>query len=118
MSVTHDVLTTHLMCPLMFCTYIYGLGSGCFPLSRFHKALCLLEFSFSCVSTNFSFEGIIGDPLTTFNFPMSFSKLVCILFFAFFVALFIEYFWDIKFIFLSEGANIVRLWGFGDDAAG
>ena len=36
----------------------------------------------------------------------------------FFVALFVEYFWVIKFLFLSEGAIIIRRWGCGDDAAG
>ena len=32
MYVVHDVLTAHLMSPLMFCPYILGLGSECFPL--------------------------------------------------------------------------------------
>ena len=32
--------------------------------------------------------------------------------------MFVEYFWGIKFLFLSEGANIVRQWGSGDDVAG
>ena len=36
----------------------------------------------------------------------------------FFVTLFVEYFWVIKFLSLSKGANIVRRWSFGDDAAG
>ena len=36
----------------------------------------------------------------------------------FFVALFVEYFWVRKFLSLYEGANIVRGWGSGDDAAG
>ena len=70
-------------------------------LLRFHKALCLLQFYFSCVSTNFSFKGIIGDPLTTFEFSMSIcdSNLVCLTFFMlFYVALFVEYFWVRKFL--------------------
>ena len=78
----------------------------------------MLPFPFCYVSMNFAFTGIIRDPLTTFNFLMSFfSKLVCIAFFTFFVALFVEYFWVGKFLFLYEGANIVRRWGSGDDAA-
>ena len=34
------------------------------------------------------------------------------------MALFVKYFWVIKFLFISEGTNIVRRWGSGDDAAG
>ena len=44
----------------------------CFPLLRTHEALYPLQFSFSYASMNFSFKGIFGDPLTTFNFTMSF----------------------------------------------
>ena len=89
-------------------------------LLRFNKALLLLQFSFSCASANISFNEIIGDPLTTFDFSVSFhnSNLVCITFSVlFFVALFVEYSWIRKFLFLSEGAIIICQWGFGDDAA-
>ena len=34
------------------------------------------------------------------------------------MALFVEWFWIRKFLFLSEGANIIRQWGYGDDAPG
>ena len=34
------------------------------------------------------------------------------------MALFVEYFWVIKFLFLFEGENIVRQWGSGDDVTG
>ena len=97
-----------------------------FPL-RLHRALCLLQFYFSRASENFSFKGTIGDPLTTFDFLMSFcnSNLVCIAFyvfvfvfflffvfcfcFFFFVVLFVEYSWVRKFLFIPEGAIIIRL---------
>ena len=75
-------------------------------LLRFQKAFCLLQFSFSCDSVNYSFERIIKDPLITFDFSISFcnSNLVCITFFVlFFVAPFVEYFWVIKFWILYEG---------------
>ena len=32
------------------------------------------------------------------------------------MALFVEWFWVRKFSFISEGADIIRRWGFGDDA--
>ena len=94
-------------------------------LLRFHKALCLLQFSFSCASANFSFKGIVKVPLTTFDFPVSFSNsnlvcwpsLCCSFFFLFFFALFIEYFWVIKFLFPFEGAIIIRRRSSGDDVA-
>ena len=62
---------------------------------------------------NFSFKGIDGDPLTTYNFSISFfffflNSFVSPSLHFFFVALFVEYFWDINFSFLLEGANIVR----------
>ena len=98
-----------------------GVGLRVLFLLRFHKALWLLQFSFSCASANFSFKEIIGDPLTTFDFSVSFcnSNLVCIAFsMLFFVAPFVKYFWVRKFLFLSEGAIIICRWGFGDDAVG
>ena len=58
--------------------------------------------------------------MITFDFPMSFcnSNLVYIDFFVFFfVALFVEYSRFRKFLFLSEGAIIIRWWGSSDDAA-
>ena len=42
-------------------------------------------------------------------------RLICVVFF---VALFVEYFWVRKFLFLFEGAIIIRRWGSSDDAAG
>ena len=36
----------------------------------------------------------------------------------FFVALFVEYFWVGKFLFLFEGAIIICRWGSGDDIVG
>ena len=91
-----------------------------FPL-RFHITLCLLQFHFSYSSANFFFKGIIGDFLTTFDFPVSFcnSNLACIAFCVvfFFLALFVEYSWVIKFLFIYEGAIIIRQWGSGDDDA-
>ena len=33
------------------------------------------------------------------------------------MALFVEYSWVRKFLFLIEGPIIIRRWGFGDDAA-
>ena len=47
-----------------------------------------------------------------------FSKLVCISFFAFFVALFARQSWVRKFLFLSKVANIIHQWGSSDDATG
>ena len=49
-----------------------------FPL-LLHKACSLLQFYFSCASANFSFKGIIEDPLIAFNLLVSFcnSNLVC-----------------------------------------
>ena len=49
-----------------------GVGLRVLPLLRFHKALYLLQFHFSYALANFSFTGIIGDPSTAFNFPVSF----------------------------------------------
>ena len=65
-----------------------------FPL-RLHRALCLLQFYFSRASENFSFKGTIGDPLTTFDFLMSFcnSNLVCIAFYVF-VFVFVFFLWS------------------------
>ena len=80
-------------------------------LLRFHRAICLLQFSFSSAPANFSFKGIIRYPLTTFEFPKSFcnSNLNCIVFLVLcFVTLFVEYFGVIKFLFLSEGVIIIR----------
>ena len=57
-------------------------------------------------------------PLQLSIYGEFFSKLVCISFFAFFVALFAGYSWVRKFLFLSKVANIVRLWGFDDDVPG
>ena len=85
------------------------------------RALCLLQFYFSYVIENFSFKGIIRDPLTTFNFPMRKfdSNLVCLAFFVLFsVALFVEYFWVRKFLLLSKDVIVIRWWGSGDDAVG
>ena len=82
-------------------------------LLRFQKALRLLQFYFSCVSANFSFKGIIGDPLTTFEFLVSIydSNLICIAFFVlFYVALFVEYFWIRKFLLLSDDAIVIYRW--------
>ena len=72
MSVAYDVLTAYSVdiIPL----YI-GVRLRVLPLLLFHKAFCLLQFRFSCAFANFSFKGIIGGPLTTFNFPVSFFKL-------------------------------------------
>ena len=98
-----------------------GVGLQVPFLLQFHKALCLLQFSFSCASTNFYLKGIIEDPLTTFDFLVSFcnSNLICIAFFvSFFVALFVEYFWVREFLFLFEGAIINRRWGSSDDVVG
>ena len=104
----------------VFPLYI-GVGLRVMFLLRFHKALCLLQFYFSYVSTNFSFKGINGDPLTTFDFPVSIcnSNLVCIAFFVlFFVALFVEYFWVRNFFILFKDAIIIHQWGSGDDVTG
>ena len=40
----HGALTTHLMCPLMFCPYIYGLGSECcfFTISQSSMPIAIL----------------------------------------------------------------------------
>ena len=90
-----------------------GVGPRGFPFLRLRKALYLLQIPFSCVFVNFYLRGIVGDPFTTFNFPVSFfCKLVCISFFVFFVALFVEYFLVRGFLFLPKGANIVRRWSF------
>ena len=108
-NVPIDVLPLHI-----------GVGLRVLFLLRFHKALCLLQFYFSRVSANFSFKGIIGDLLTTFDIPVSIcdSNLICIAFFVlFYVALFIEYFWVRKFLLLSKDAIVIRRWGFGDDTA-
>ena len=75
MSMEHDVLTTHLMRPLMFHPYIYGVRLRVLPLLLFHKAFCLLQFRFSYAFPNFYFKEIIGGPSTTFNFSVSFLKL-------------------------------------------
>ena len=39
-----------------------GVGLRVLPLLRFHKALYLLQFPFSCASSNFSFTGIMEIP--------------------------------------------------------
>ena len=89
-----------------------GLGFRGFLFLRFCKALFLLQIPFSRVSMNCSLRGIVRDPFTTFKFSVFFfSKLVCISFLAFFVALFVEYFRVRKFSFLPKGANFVRRWG-------
>ena len=91
-------------------------------LLRFHKALCLLQFYFSCVSANFSFKGIIEDPLTVFNFSVSIcdSNLVCIaLFVLLSVTLFVKYFFIRKFKYFfirkflpfSEDTIVIHRWG-------
>ena len=54
-------------------------------------------------------------PLQLSIYGEFFSKLICISFFVFFVALLS---WVIKFLFLSKVANIVRRWGPDDDVAG
>ena len=98
-----------------------GVGFRVSFLLQFHKALCLLQFYFSCASAKFSFKGIVGDPLMTFNFPVSFcnSNFVCIaLIVLFFVALFVEYFWVRKFFLFPKDAIVIRRWGSGDDAVG
>ena len=103
--------------PVDVLTLCIGVGIRVMFLLRFHKALCLLQFYFSCASANFSFKGIIRDRLTTFDFPVSIcdSNLICI---AFFVAMFVEYFWVRKFFLLFEDAIFIRRWGSGDDAVG
>ena len=76
---------------------------------------------FSYASANVSFKEIIKDPLTTFDFSVSFcnSNLICIAFSVlFFVALFVEYFWVRNFLLLFEGAIIICRWGSSDDVAG
>ena len=110
MSVAHAALTTHLMCPLMFCPYI-RVGLQVLFLLRFHKALWLLQFSFSYASTNFSFKEIIRDSLTTLDFSVSFcnSNLVCIAFSMFlFVAMFLSIFRiESFFFFLRVRSSLV-----------
>ena len=77
-----------------------GAGLRVLHLLLFHKAFCLLLFRFSYASTNFSFQGIIGGPLTTFNFSVRFSNFICIASVVLFMSPFVEYFWVRKF-FLS-----------------
>ena len=117
---THGALMAHLMFPLMFYHFI-GVGLRVlFPL-RLHRALCLLQFYFSRASANFSFKGIIGDPMINFKFSVIFynSNLICITFFVLFsVTLFVEYFWVIKFFLLFEDAIVIFRWRSGVDAAG
>ena len=107
--------------PVDFFTLCRGVGLRVLFLLRFHKAICLLQFSFSYASAKFSFKGIIEDPLTTFYFPMSFynSNIICIAFFVlFFVALFVDYFWVRKFLFLFYDVISIRRWGSSNDVAG
>ena len=62
---------------------VIGIGLRGFLFLQFCKALYLLQIPFSCVSANCSLRGIVRDPFTTFNFPVSFFfffKLVCISF--------------------------------------
>ena len=47
-------------------------------------------------------------------------RLLCVCVFVFvffFIALFVEYYWVIRILFLSECSIIIRRWGSGDDAA-
>ena len=64
-----------------------------FPL-LLHRDFCLLQFYFSYASANFLFKGIIRDPLTTFDFLVSFcnSNLICITFFVLFFFIFYLFF--------------------------
>ena len=116
---THGALTTHLMCPLMFSPIYRGwaLSAVSFTISQSSRPIAI----FSCVFANFSFKGIIGDPLKNFDFLVSIydSNLVFITFFMLFsVALFVEYFWVRKFLLLSENVIVIRRWGSSDDATG
>ena len=65
-----------IIVPIDVLSLYIGVGLRVLFLLRFHKALCLLQFSFSYASANFSFKGIIGDPLTTFDFAMSFCNQI------------------------------------------
>ena len=67
--VAHGGPTTHLMRLLMFCLIYRGWDPSVILFTITQSPSPIIFF---CASANFSLEGIIGDPLITFNFSVSF----------------------------------------------
>ena len=86
------------------------------PLLLFHKFFHLLQFIFSCASTNRYFKAIIGAPSTSFKFSMSFYKLRLHYLRCVFHVSISGVFLCLEVFASFKGVSIIHHWGSGDEA--